>query len=78
MLAESKIELVVFYCFWARWNASTETGMPVGYCIWYLLRLTSLRLYVIIRPVSVPTAIVDPSEQNAIDERISFFCNVTT
>ena len=78
LLAESTIEFVAIYYFWALWNARTDTEIPVGYWIWYLLRFTSLRLQVIIRPASVPTAIVDPSEQNAIDESISFFYNVIT
>lgn len=31
LLAESTIEFVAIYYFWALWNARTDTEIPVGY-----------------------------------------------
>lgn len=59
------------------WKARDEMGRPHCGWSWFLLRLTSLRLYDTIRPPDVPTAMVHPSAQNAIAVSCSYLAKVT-
>ena len=78
MLVESIWDATgLLYYLIALWKDRDDTGIPVGYWSWYLLFFTSFKLYVITLPKSDPTAIVDPSEQNAIAVNVSYFYRVT-